>query len=84
MKRLFAVLLTFCIAGTLSAQIQFVQGDKSNAALFVISPVMEMHLARQWSVTLTGAYYIRSTHYKYYDTVHANTFETKLGLTCRL
>ena len=30
MKRLFAVLLTFCIAGTLSAQIQFVQGDKSN------------------------------------------------------
>ncbi len=30
MKRLFATLLTFCIAGTLSAQIQFVQGDKGN------------------------------------------------------
>ena len=61
-----------------------VQGDKSYAALFVICPVMEVHLTRQWSVTLSGAYYIRSTHYKYYDTVHANTFETKLGLTCRL
>ena len=61
-----------------------VQGDRSNAALIVVNPVMEMHLARQWSFTLSGAYYMRSTHYKYYNTVHANTFETKLGLTCRL
>ena len=61
-----------------------VQGDKSNAALFVVNPVIEMHLARQWSVTLSGAYYTRRTHYKYYDTVFAKTFETKLGLTCRL
>lgn len=30
MKRLIVALLTFCIAGTLSAQIQFVQGDKTN------------------------------------------------------
>ena len=45
---------------------------------------MEMHLARQWSVMLSMAYYSRRTHYKYYDTVRANTFETKLGLTCRL
>ena len=61
-----------------------VQGDRSNAALLVINPVMEMHLARQWSITLSGAYYSRRTYYKYYDKVHANTFETKLGLTCRL
>ena len=61
-----------------------VQGDRSHASLLVINPVMEFHLARQWSVTLSGAYYGRITHYKYYDTVHANTFETKLGLTCRL
>ena len=61
-----------------------VQGDRSNAALLVINPVLEMHLARQWSITLSGAYYSRRTYYKYYDTVHANTFETKLGLTCRL
>ena len=61
-----------------------VQGDCSNAALLVINPVMEMHLARQWSITLSGAYFSRRTYYKYYDKVHANTFETKLGLTCRL
>ena len=61
-----------------------VQGDRSNAALLVINPVIEMHLARQWSITLSGAYFSRRTYYKYYDKVHANTFETKLGLTCRL
>lgn len=61
-----------------------VQGDRSNAMLMVINPVMEIHLARQWSITLSGAYYSRRTFYKYYSTVHANTFETKLGLACRL
>ena len=61
-----------------------VQGDRSNAALLVVNPVMEMHLARQWSITLSGTYYSRRTFYKYYDTVHANTFETKIGITCRL
>ena len=45
---------------------------------------MEMHVARQWSITLSGTYYSRRTFYKYYPIVHANTFETKIGLTCRL
>ena len=61
-----------------------VQGDRSNAALLVVNPVMEFHLAKQWSITLSGAYYSRRTFYKYNDTVHANTFETKMGITCRL
>ena len=61
-----------------------VQGDKSNAALLVVNPVMEIHLAKQWSIALSGAYYSRRTFYKYYDKVHANTFETKIGITCRL
>jgi len=71
-----------------------VQGDNSNAALLVINPVIEMHLARQWSITLSGTYYGRRTHYNYYydkdlilredATVHARTFESKIGLTCRL
>lgn len=61
-----------------------VQGDRSNAMLLVINPVMEFHLARQWSVFLSGAYYSRRTFYKYYPTVHATTFETKVGITCRL
>ena len=61
-----------------------VQGDRSNAALLVVNPVMEFHLARQWSINLSGAYYSRRTYYKYHDKVHANTFETKIGLTVRL
>ena len=71
-----------------------VQGDNSNAALLVINPVIEMHLTRQWSLTLSGTYYSRRTHYNYYydkdlilrqnSTVRARTFETKIGLTCRL
>ena len=61
-----------------------VQGDRSNAMLLVVNPVMEIHLAKQWSVTLSGAYYSRRTFYKYHDMVKADTFETKLGLTCRL
>ena len=61
-----------------------VQGDRSNAMLLVVNPTMEIHLARQWSITLSGAYYSRRTFYKYHDMVYANTFETKIGLTCRL
>ena len=82
------------VDGTADLHFLNVQGDNSNAALLVINPVIEMHLARQWSLTLSGSYYSRRTHYKYYydkdlilrqnSTVHANTFETKIGLTCRL
>jgi opacity protein-like surface antigen len=61
-----------------------VQGDRSNAMLLVVNPVMEFHVAKQWSVNLSAAYYGRRTFYKYYDTVHAHTFETKIGITCRL
>ena len=71
-----------------------VQGDNSNAALLVINPVIEIHLARQWSLSLSGSYYGRRTHYNYYydkdlilrenSSVRARTFETKIGLTCRL
>ncbi|UKK58575.1 DUF3943 domain-containing protein [Prevotella communis] len=61
-----------------------VQGDHSNALLLVINPAMEVQLNKQWSITLSGAYYSRRTFYKYHDSVHANTFETKMGITCRL
>ena len=82
------------VDGTADLHYLNVQGDNSNAALLVINPVIEMHLSRQWSITLSGAYYGRRTHYNYYydkdlilrqnSTVRANTFETKIGLTCRL
>ena len=82
------------VDGTADLHYLNVQGDNSNAALFVINPVIEMHLARQWSITLSGSFYGRRTHYNYYydkdlilrqnSTVRARTFETKIGLTCRL
>ena len=71
-----------------------VQGDNSNAALLVINPIFEFHVAKQWSINLSGAYYWRRTHYNYYydkelvlrqnSNVYARTFETKIGVTCRL
>ena len=71
-----------------------VQGDNSNAALLVINPIFEFHVAKQWSINLSGAYYWRRTHYNYYydkelvlrqnSKVYARTFETKIGVTCRL
>ena len=82
------------VDGTADLHYLNVQGDNSNAGLLVINPVLEIHLARQWSLTLSGSYYGRRTHYNYYydkdlvlhqnSTVHANTFETKIGITCRL
>ena len=82
------------VDGTADLHYLNVQGDNSNAALLVINPVIEMHLTRQWSLTLSGTFYSRRTHYNYYydkdlilrqnSTVHARTFETKIGLTCRL
>ena len=80
--------------GTKDLHYLSVQGDNSNAALFVINPVMDVHLARQWSLSMSVTYYARRTHYNYYydrnfvlqqnSTVRANTFETKIGLKCRL
>ena len=82
------------VDGTADLHYLNVQGDNSNAALLVINPVIEIHLARQWSLSISGSYYGRRTHYNYYydkdlvlrqnSTVHARTFETKIGLTCRL
>ena len=80
--------------GTADLRYLNVQGDNSNAALWVINPVIEVQLAKQWSLNLSGSYFIRRTHYNYYydkdlilredNTVRARTFETKIGLTCRL
>lgn len=60
------------------------QGDKGNAALLVVNPVTEFDIDRNWSVVLSGYYYSRRTHYKYYDDVKANTFEVRLGATVHL
>lgn len=60
------------------------QGDKGNAALLVISPTTVFDIARNWSIVLSGSYFARRTHYKYYDDVKVNTFELRLGATVHL
>lgn len=72
------------IDGTKDLHYLNVQGDHSNAALLVINPVLERHFTKQWSISLSASYYSRRTFYKSHPKVHANTFETKIGLTCRL
>ena len=41
------------------------QGDKGNAALFVVNPKTVFDIARNWSIEFSGSYFIRRTHYKY-------------------
>ena len=60
------------------------QGDRGNAGLLVINPVLEFHLTKQWGIIAQGSYFIRRTYYKYHENVHASTFEAKLGIICRL
>ena len=60
------------------------QGDKGHAALLVVNPMTEFDITRNWSITLTGSYFARRTHYKFYDNVKANTFEIRLGATIHL
>ena len=82
------------VDGTRDLHYLNVQGDRGNAGLLVVNPVIEMHLRGPWSITVSGTYYSRRTFYKYYydknlnlqerSTVHANTFEAKVGMTCRL
>lgn len=57
------------------------QGDKGNAKLLVITPLTEIDLGKRWSLLVSASYYSRSTHYKYYNDVKADTFEGQLGLT---
>ena len=48
------------------------------------NPVLEIHLTKQWGIIVQGSYFVRRTYYKYHDNVHASTFETKMGVICRL
>ena len=60
------------------------QGDKGNAALFIVNPKAVFDIVRNWSIEFSGSYFIRRTHYKYYEDVHCKTFELRLGLTVHM
>src|SRR5574344_14824 len=57
------------------------QGDKGNAALLIVNPIWEIDFRGALSGVLSGSYYVRNTHYKYYSDVLAKTFELRIGLT---
>ncbi len=73
--------LTDYANGTEDLRYLNVQGDKGNARLLVINPIIEVNLHKQWSLNFSGSYFFRNTHYKYHDNVKAKTFEVKAGLT---
>ena len=60
-----------------------VQGDKSNAELFVVNPLFVFNLKGALGFETSGSYFIRHTRYKYHDDVRANTFEFRAGLIYR-
>ena len=60
------------------------QGDKGNASLIVLNPLLELDLHKNWSLLVSSSAFFRNTHYKYYDDVSANTFELRIGLTTHL
>lgn len=57
------------------------QGDKGNAHLLVVSPMIEIDLPKRWSLLMASSFFERQTHYKYYADVKAKTFEVRAGLT---
>ena len=57
------------------------QGDKGNATLLVVNPIVEIDLKKQWSINFSNTYFYRRTHYKYHHNVTAKTFEIRTGVT---
>jgi len=57
------------------------QGDKGDAHLMVVNPIVEVDLKEGWSIRSSLSYFSRITHYKFYDNVKANTFELRVGIT---
>lgn len=72
------------VDGTKDLHYLNVQGDRGNARLLVINPLIEVDLGKNWGFVFNSSYFVRRTHYKFYDDVKANTFEIKAGLSYHL
>lgn len=59
------------------------QGDKGDAMLTVLNPVIGLNITKKLQANIEASYYIRQTHYSFYEDVNFRTFETRLGLTYR-
>lgn len=56
------------------------QGDKGNAILTVINPILELKISPHLSLNAESNYFMRFTHYSFHDDVKYRTFETSFGL----
>ena len=56
------------------------QGDKGNALLAIVNPIIELNLNSKFKVNLEMSYYLRKTHYACHDDIESKTFETRIGL----
>jgi len=56
------------------------QGDKGNAKLTVLISQFDFPLSDRLKAEMASCYFMRDTHYKYYEDVRANTFELRLGM----
>lgn len=60
------------------------QGDKGNAQLLVLTPGLHLSVNDRLGIDVSASYYLRDTHYKYYDDVSANTFTAQIGLAWKM
>ncbi len=60
------------------------QGDKGNAQLLVLTPGLHLSVNDKLGIDVSVSYYLRDTHYKYYDDVSANTFTAQIGLAWKM
>ena len=60
------------------------QGDRGRAMLLVLNPMTEFDVGSRLSLVLSGSYFGRNTHYRYYPDVRARTFDVRAGLTWHL
>lgn len=60
------------------------QGDKGDAMLLVITPRLTLSLTDNLGLDIQSSYYVRKTHYAYYDDVRAHTFDARIGLLWKI
>ena len=60
------------------------QGDKGNARLLIINPIIELDIRKNISLVGSLSRFFRHTHYKYYDDVNMDTFEMRIGLVAHI
>ncbi len=61
-----------------------VQGDPGNAHLLAFNASFGLYLSRHLTFDMKGSYFLRRSHYRYYNDVKARTFEVRAGLTYNL